>query len=558
VLGRLRDALRAWLGVDALGAAPPPKSAGRRGVSEEALALASALGAPPPPENPFAALSPAPGVLPEGVRPMAMDEAAPEARLAGWALGQALHEGMSFPGYPYLAELAQRPEYRRMSETMALEMTRKWVTLESTGDDGVDRTEKIEKIEDCWKRLAVQDAFRQAQELDGYFGRGHLFVDLGTGDRPGELESSIGDGLSNITKAKVKKGGLKALRVVEPVWTYPSAYNSQDPLAPDFYRPQSWYVMGRKVHATRLLTFVGREVSDMLKPAYGFGGISLTQLAKPYVDNWLRTRQSVSDMVHSFSVAVLKTNMGAVLQGGAATELLRRVRLFNLLRDNRGAFAIDKDTEEFENVSAPLGGLDALQAQAQEQMAAVSGIPLVKLLGITPSGLNASSDGEMRCFYDWVEAQQEADFRKQLEFVLRVTQLSEFGEVDPAIAFRFNPLWSLDDAAAAGVRQTDAQTAQAYVDMGALLPEEVRQAIADDDDSPYGSLDMSKELQPEGDAGAGLGDPGAPGAPPPGEPDPMQDPSLDDPGAPPGPPGPAGKPTNGAGGPPRLPEETAA
>jgi hypothetical protein len=49
-------------------------------------------------------------------------------------------------------------------------------------------------------------------------------------------------------------------------------------------------------------------------------------------------------------------------------------------------FAIDKDTEDFANVEKSLAGLDKLQAQAQEHMAAVCGIPLVILLGVTPTG----------------------------------------------------------------------------------------------------------------------------------------------------------------------------
>ena len=102
-------------------------------------------------------------------------------------------------------------------------------------------------------------------------------------------------------------------------------------------------------------------------------------------------------------------------------------------RDNRGLMTIDKDTEEFVNVSAPIAGLDELQAQAQEHMSGVSGIPLVKLFGITPSGLNASSDGEVRCFYDWIRAQQEDFFTDTLKRTLEIIQLSEFGEIDPDI-----------------------------------------------------------------------------------------------------------------------------
>ncbi|WP_163360700.1 anti-CBASS protein Acb1 family protein, partial [Klebsiella aerogenes] len=74
-------------------------------------------------------------------------------------------------------------------------------------------------------------------------------------------------------------------------------YNTTNPLAADWYKPALWYVQGRPVHATRLLTFVGREVPDLLKPAYSFGGLSMSQMAKPYVDNWLRTRASVADLI---------------------------------------------------------------------------------------------------------------------------------------------------------------------------------------------------------------------------------------------------------------------
>src|SRR6202011_2503289 len=117
-------------------------------------------------------------------------------------------------------------------------------------------------------------------------------------------------------KAKVGVGSLKRLRVIEPVWTYPSNYNATDPLKPDWYKPSSWFVQGKEVHSTRLLTFIGREVPDLLKPAYSFGGLALSQMAKPYVDNWLRTRQSVADIIRAFSVFLLKTNLGESLQAG--------------------------------------------------------------------------------------------------------------------------------------------------------------------------------------------------------------------------------------------------
>jgi phage-related protein (TIGR01555 family) len=346
---------------------------------------------PPAQPDPFKPAKPPPGVLPKGI---AFDQAINPAALQ-WAANGTVGEGLVFLGYPALAEMAQRPENRRIVEIIAKEMTRKWVRLVGTGDAGEDKAERIAQLEKALKKYGVQDLFRRAAEHDGYFGRGQIYVDI-RGSKP-ELPLVI-------SSKTIKQGALQALRLIEPVWTYPTEYDSSNPLSDDFYRPRGWYVMGQRVHASRMLTFVGREVPDILKPAYSFGGLALTQMAIPYVQNWLRTRQSVSDLLHSFSVSGLKTNMGSVLDGeDDGLGMYARAQMFNQTRDNRGLMLIDKDTEEFFNVSTPLTTLDKLQAQSQEHMASVSGIPLVKLLGITPSGLNATSDGEIRVFYDWIE-----------------------------------------------------------------------------------------------------------------------------------------------------------
>lgn len=448
---------------------------------------------------------------------LAQDAALSE--ITQWAsnqyIGDAWAEGQQFLGYSYLAVLAQRPEYRVISEVIASAMTREWIEIKSAGND--DKTDRIKVIEDAFEELGVREAHQQAATHDGQFGRGQIFLDVG--DDPDDAEAlkhSIGDGRDGTSQNKVSRDKpLKALRVVEPVWTYPQDYNSSDPLKSNWYRPETWTVMGHTVHRTRLLTYIGRPVPDMLKPAYAFGGLSMTQMVKPYVDNWLRTRQAVSDLIHSFSVQGLKTNLGALMQIGGQ-EITNRVDLFNALRDNSGAMLLDKDTEEWFNVTTPLSTLDQLQAQAQEHMAAISRIPLVVLLGISPHGLNASTEGELRAFYDWIAAFQEWLFRANLTTILGFVQLSKFGDVDPGITIEFKPLWQLDDEKKAAVEQTKAATHQVYADLGAVSPEEVRTAVAGDPDSAYAGLDLDDSPAPGppdagGEGGAPPDDAGQPG-----------------------------------------------
>jgi len=109
--------------------------------------------------------------------------------------------------------------------------------------------------------------------------------------------------------------------------------------------------------------------------------------------------------------------------------------------------------------------------------------------------LNASSEGEIRTFYDWIGAYQESFFRENLTRVMNFIQLSLFGDVDPDIVFAFEPLWSLDEKAMAEVRKTDAETDQVLIDSGVLAPVESRHRIAEDPESAYSGID--KDAVPE-------------------------------------------------------------
>jgi phage-related protein (TIGR01555 family) len=472
-----------------LAVAAASASAQDRGISDEALAFAKRKRGSAVAYEPFKPYVPLPGVV--GDARIAMDES--WGGTESWAQQgiNGVYGGEGFLGYPELSLLAQKPEYRKIMETISLEMTREWIELYTVGEDEADeKADKIRAINTEMDRLEVKNVFKTLAEQDGYFGRAHLYLDTGDTEDRDELTKPIGDGRNQISQGKVgPRKKLQALRPVEAVWCYPLNYDSNNPLKSNWYKPDIWYVQGTPVHVSRILPFIGRPVPDLLKPAYSFGGLSLSQMAKPYVNNWLETRTSVAQIIRAFTVFVVKTNMTQVLKGNAGDSLWKRLNLFNETRDNSGVLALDKDTEDFNNVSAPLGGLDALQAQTQEHMASVSGIPLVKLLGIQPAGLNASSEGELDCFETLIHGYQESLFRPHLDTVFGLIQLSLFGEVDPDIKYKFRPLGVLDEKEKAELRKIEAETDQILVDGGVIDPSEARKRIVADKDSPYDSLD---------------------------------------------------------------------
>jgi hypothetical protein len=530
----------------------------KRSLSSNAMRALIALGnAPPvlnrdrPNFNPFKLPDFPPAIVPRDDKMrLAMDDALNQT--ASWAAAQwagqpfiagLASEGLVFPGFAYLSQLAVRPEYRIASETIADEMTRKWIRFRGVGENPAesdddddeqddlsaleneverdrkgkskgkgefkpggaktqDKSERIKELDDFMDHLGVKAAYHASMVGDGLFGRMHLFHEFGQNDGSTpegleELKSDIGEGRGDTSKAKVgPKYPLTAIRPVEPIWTYPTTYNAINPLRSDWYNPQVWYTQGQQIHVSRLFRFMSRPVPDLLKPSFSFGGLSLSQMMTPYVDIWLQTRQAIAQLVTSFSTMVLSTDMQAILQDPnlGAAGLVARVMAFNKTRGNQGTFVINKATEEFSNVSASLAGLHELQAQAQEHLCSVIRVPAVKYTGLQPTGLNASSEGEIKVFEDTIHGQQERTFRPHLTRTIRFSMLSLWGEVDEDIVFDFVPLREMSEKEEAEVNKLRAETWDLLMNgTQAIGPSDVRRALSADPNSDFPDLDPEEE-----------------------------------------------------------------
>lgn len=447
----------------------------------------------------------------------------------GFLNSGTLGAGLSFPGFPFLASLQQISEYRAPCEVLSSEMTREWIEVvtkgdSATADGGQDKTDtdqddtqdegnpdldddidkpqvgkvpgegeaspednekddKIRKITERMEELKLRERFQQCALYDLQFGGGHLYWEFkgAEDDRGRQLPLVI---------SEIKKGSLLRVTAIEPYWMTPFSYNADKPNLPDFYVPQSWMMLGKKTATSRLMIFIGRPVPDLIKPSYNFTGISLAQLMAPYIDRWLRTAKSVNDLINIFSIVNLATNMNAMLMDGGdnGLTLAQRMKAFTAGRDNRGVMITNYDTEELKIVEASLASLDKLQAQSQEHMAAPCHIPLIKLFGITPSGLNATSEGEFQAFYDWLLSQCMHVFGDHLKRALEIVQMDLFGVVDDEITFKFKPLWTPTAKELADIRKADAERDNTYVTMGAISPDEVRARLAGDPTSGYDGL----------------------------------------------------------------------
>ena len=441
--------------------------------------------------RPFRAPILAPGVIPArptdqtrfkrlpGERPFMALDSAMVAPTYAWA--NQYCSAVGFPGYPYLAEQALRSEYRSPAETTAKEMTRRWLKLKSASAG--DKKARIETMEQAMRDFKIRKLWKKAVENDYFFGRYDLYLDIKGQDSDMARQRPL-----KIDPATLGKDCLLGVSGIEPLWMTPYSYNSTDPTAPDFFKPTSMFCLGRKTHSTRFLTFISRPVPDLFKPAYNFGGLSMSQLMEPYVLQWYRTRDAVSDLVYNYSTSGIATNLATLLEEDEDGSTVRdRADFFNKTKGNRGLMILDKDTEEFFQFNVPLSGLDKLQAQAQEHMAAPSHTPLVKLNGITPSGLNASSEGEIEVYNDFLHSEQEGT-NDNMDTFLDVLQIHCFGDIDEDITYDWVPLREPTSIELAKIRADDAQAGASYIANGVIAPEEERERLQSDPNSGYNNL----------------------------------------------------------------------
>lgn len=394
-----------------------------------------------------------------------------------------------FLGYPFLEELSKNPLISAGVETIADEMTKKFIKIIYEGDNnkenGLDIAveDKIKFLKKEFRKYNIPDLFRKCAEKIGYYGGCLVYVDTGEKD-PELLKSPL-----ILDPATFKQGSLKCFTVIDPISVSPGLYNSTDPTRADYFKPQTWYVIDKEIHSSRLLYFAGKEAPLLQKPAYNFFGVSTAQIAFEYVTNFEKNRDSGSELLNKFSVSIFKTNMQEALGGESYQYLEDRLKYFIHHRHNDGVFMIDKESEDFVKAETPLSGVTDIIRQSLELIAAVFRIPAVKYLGISPSGFNATGESDLENFHSMITSLQEKQFADNVENVLKILQLNHYGDIDEYVGFEFEPLNEEDNKIKAEVDKIKADTHAVLLDRNVISPEESRTILAKDNEGIMNSID---------------------------------------------------------------------
>jgi len=345
----------------------------------------------------------------------------------------------------------------------------------------------------------VEDALSKGIEITGEetgdlarafeaMGGADLFVDAATWGRlygGGAIFMATKDARYDLPLGE-KHGPLLYPLVLDRFEMQPATYYT-DALSPRFgevktYRitpgsqgaAQSGEMVGREIHESRFVFFGGARTTRRTRQRNGGWDVSVLQRALSVLRdagaNWRSSVFALQDL----SQSVFKIQgLIEMIAEGKKDELLTRMELVDMSRSVARAVVLDAEMEEFSTVgSTNLAAVPAILDKTFSRVASVAHMPLTRLMGVSPGGLNATGESDLSWWYGQVDVYRELELKPKVMAFLRVLARS-LGIATDGLDVTFPPLWQMSDLEQANLRKAVADTDVAYINAGVLLPEEV-------------------------------------------------------------------------------------
>lgn len=420
----------------------------------------------------------------------------------------------------------------RICTLPAQEATRAWVELkiDDDGTDQVARQDTVKSVEQSMQTLGVQARVAEAITWARLFGGSIIYVGADTG--------STDDPTLPLDLERVQS--IRFLTVFHRFEVMITDWD-QDPLSPTYgqplyYRPirlitpqgsaQELANQYTKIHASRVIHFDGTKCTRLRRRRnQGWSDsviVKLYEVLRGYGVTW----DSAEALMQDFAQAVLKIKGLADMMAANGEDAVKaRIELMDYARSVIGTMLLDAEHEDFERKPTPLTGLPELIDRWLYRVSSATGIPITLLFGMSPGGMNATGESDVRFFYDSIRTYQENELRPGLEKLFKIILCAKDGPTagaePPGWSFCFVPLWQLSDPEKASMRKTVAETDALYLDRDVISASEIAQSrFGGDDYSQDTSLDTeARQLMSNAEAyvapdGTPQGAAQAPGAAP--------------------------------------------
>lgn len=347
---------------------------------------------------------------------------------------------------------------RKIVDIPAQDSTREWRAWKGEED-------QIEKIEEEEHRLGLQAKAMRAATLGRLYGAAYLYYDLG--DDPSKP----------INLERVKTGGLRFITVLTHQQLVAGEYD-QDPLSPTYGQPQ-WYDTAnsssgtQRVHPSRVVRFGGypRPEQELLMDARDDSVlVSLLDAVKQFDS----TAANIASLVFEAKIDVIKVNGLMNMAGNPYEEqkLLERYRLAAVAKGNNGMLLLDGENEQYEQKAYSFSALSDIMDRFSQNSAGAADIPMTRLFGRSPGGMNSTGDSDLRNYYDRIKADQNLKLRPALANLDECLIRSALGSRPEEIHYLWNSLWQVSDKERSDLGTATVGMVKSLKETG-LLPDEV-------------------------------------------------------------------------------------
>lgn len=325
---------------------------------------------------------------------------------------------------------------RRIIDVIPADMLKNWITITSGLDPDVEkrlsltlrRTQLIDKLK-CgmqWGRLYGGALGVMLVKHQGYDLSQPLQLDwIMPGDFAGLLIFDRWNGV-NPSSELIED-------ISDPDYGYPKYYTVTDPAGGGSV----------KIHHSRVIRFTGNTLPFWEEIAEMQWGASVVES----IFDELRKRDNVSwniaQLTFMANIRVLKMqDLGQLLaatDNESQAELLRTLEAQNMLLNNMGMQVMDA-ADGLETHQYTFGGLADCYQQFIMDISGAAEIPVTRLFGRSPSGLNATGESDLQNYYDMIAEKQESYLRPILNKVLPPFIISTLGSLPDDFDFEFDPV----------------------------------------------------------------------------------------------------------------------
>lgn len=352
---------------------------------------------------------------------------------------------------------------RKVHDLPPFEMTRE-------GRDWGATKEQIEALEAYEQRMKLWPKLRHALTVARLHGGGAIIAGVRAGGNANpELPLDV---------SRVGKDGLRYLFVASKHQLSAPQGMELDPES-DFYgQPAMYEIQGKaggrvRIHPSRVFPFHGKALPPgMLSMSAwdAFWGDPLLISIKSAIDNAETSQAAVATLLHEMKQDVISipglteqigTEESESLIAARVEAVARFKSMFNALLLDGG----DEDgngKEEWETRQLSFTQHPELLRSFLGVVGGAADIPVTRLMGESPGGMNSTGKGEQDDFDRMIGSQQGAEIKPELHRLDEILIRSALGTRPPEITWCFAPLRPVDEAQASEIEKREAETVTQY------------------------------------------------------------------------------------------------